>query len=371
MITAIRMMYPFAPAMARGLGVELSAIYNLITIRNFTGFFSPLLEPLSARFGRKPVIILSVLLFSLSCLLLLLWASFWLLGAVLVLTALAKVIFDPPMQSYVGDTVAYSQRGKAFAITELSWAGGLLVGAPVVGLSIQYYGWRSPFLWLAFLGLLAALLLWRAIPRHKRSVGSAAGLRQTVLMVRRYPVVWAAAIYTMLVMGANETFFIVYGEWMESSFDLRLASLGLASGIIGGAEIMAELFAGWSVDRFGKRPVIIATGLLNALVYLVIPYTSNMLYGALLALFALFLFFETSVVGAVPLLTELVPTARGAVMAMVMAFGALGRSLGDLLGPQIWFRTGLAGTGFTAAIITVVAMLFMAKWVREGTGVPH
>lgn len=371
MVTAIRMMYPFAPAIARGIGVELTAIYNLITIRNFAGFFSPLFEPLSGRFGRKPIIIFSVLLFSAGCLLMTLWSSLWLLGVVLVLTALAKVIYDPPMQSYIGDTVAYSHRGKAFAITELSWAAGLLLGAPAVGLAIQRWGWRSPFLWLALLGIVSALLLWRTIPRQNHGGEGRVGLRQTITLVRRNPVVWAAAAYTMLAMGANETFFIVYGEWMENSFDLRLASLGLASGLIGGAEIMAELFAGWSVDRFGKRPVIIVTGLLNALAYLLIPYTSNMLVGALIALFSLFLFFETSVVGAVPLMSELVPRSRGAVMALVMAFGSLGRAMGDLLGPQIWARAGLRGTGLMAAAIMVVAMLLLAKWVREGTEVPH
>lgn len=365
--SGIRMVYPFAPALARGLGVELSAVYSLITLRNFAGFFSPLFDPFSARFGRKPVMLSSLLLFSLSCLLIVLWPSFWPLGVALILINLAKVIFDPPMQAHVGSSVPYRLRGRAFALTELSWAWALLAGAPLAGVVIQYQGWQAPFFWLFVLGLGALVMTWQLIPRDKEHVQQSTTFFDTIRTVKRHPVIWAAAGYSLLAMCANETFFIVYGEWMESSFNLQLASLGLASGVIGGAEIIGEIFAGWSVDRFGKRPVIITSGLLTSLVYMVIPFAGDSLATALLTLFVLFLFFETTVVGAVPLLSELVPSARGVVMATVLAFGALGRTLGDILGPTIWRSAGFAGTGITAFVIMAVAILLLVVWVREGT----
>jgi predicted MFS family arabinose efflux permease len=365
--TGIRMVYPFAPALARGLGVELTAIYDLVTIRNFAGFLSPLFGPLTERFGRRSVMIQALLLFSLSSLLILIWPNYWLMGCALVMIGLSKVIFDPAMQAYVGDTVPYERRGKAFAVTELSWAGALLVGAPAAGVVIQFQGWQAPFLWLALLGGAATVLLGQVLPQRRGRDQGSFNLRSVFQVMRQHPVIWAAAAYTMLAMTANEVFFIVYGDWMESSFDLQLASLGLASGVIGGAEIIGELFAGWSVDRFGKRAVIITTGLLNALMYLVIAFTSSSLLTALVSLFTLFLFFEITVVGAVPLISEIVPDARGAVMATVLAFGALGRSLGDVLGPKIWASGGLAANGLVAATVMVAAVLVLAMWVREGT----
>jgi predicted MFS family arabinose efflux permease len=365
--TGLRMVYPFAPALARGLGVELASFYNLVTLRNVAGFVSPLFDPLAKRFGHRSVISQAMLLFSASCLLVLVWPSLWPLAVALVFINLAKVIFDPAMQAYVGNRIPYNQRGKAFAVTELSWAGALLVGAPLVGLAIDSAGWQTPFLWLALLGIASTVLIWRVIPARQPYSGLSIRSLSTLQIVGQHPVIWAACVYSLLIMAANETFFIVYGDWMEGSFELRLASLGLASGIIGGAEIVGEVFAGWSVDHFGKRPVVISTGLLTALTYLIIPFVSQQLFSALLMLFMLFLFFETTVVGAIPLLSEIVPRSKGVVMAMVLAFGALGRALGDIIGPRIWDRVGLAGNGLAAAAIMTVAVILLARWIREGS----
>jgi len=366
--TGLRMVYPFAPALARGLDVPLVSIYNLVTIRNFAGFLSPAFGPLSERYGRKPLIAGALLFFSLGCLLVVTWPRYWFLGLALCIIAVAKVIYDPAMQAYLGDTIPYRERGRAIAVTELSWAGALLVGAPAVGFTIQRQGWQSPFIWLGLLGVGAAVLLWRLLPSSSRRTGQTATLGHIGRVWARHPVIWAAALYTMLAMAANETLFIVYGDWMEDSFSLSLTNLGLASGIIGGAEIAGEIFVGWSVDRFGKRPVIITTGLLTALLYAAIPFTSAALTGALITLFILFLFFEITVVGGIPLMTEIVPSARGVVLSTVLAAGALGRATGSLLGPRIWQAGGFVANGLVAAVVMLIAISTLALWVREGSG---
>jgi predicted MFS family arabinose efflux permease len=364
--TGLRMAYPFLPEFARGVGVSLTAVSQLMAFRSFAGFLSPFFGPLSERFGRRPVMSGAMLLFGLGALVVVVWPSYWALGITLWFLALAKVIYDPAMQAYLGDTVPYRSRGKAVAFTEFGWAGALLVGAPAVGFVIQRQGWQAPFFWLAVGGLGVAILLWRILPPTGGSTRPMTNGRDMLRIVRAHPVVWAAAAYGGLAMVANEMLLIVYGSWMETSFGLNLANLGLAAGVIGGAEIIGEIFAGWSVDRFGKRPVIITTGLLNVAMYLLIPYTSTTLEGALISLFALFLFFEITVVGSIPLLTEIVPEARGVVLSINMAANGLGRAIGAIFGPLIWLAGGLPGNALAAGLCMFVAILLLAFWVREG-----
>ena len=363
--TGLRMVYPFAPALSRGLGVPITAVYRLITLRNLAGFLSPLFSPLSERFGRRPILVGSMLLFGVGCGLVFLLPAYWPLGVALALIAIAKTIYDPAMQAYVGDVVPYKQRGRAIAITELSWAGGLLLGAPAVGFIITRQGWQAPFVWLNVLGVITAVLLWRILPQTDGNHNRRTTLREIAVVIRQFPVIWTAAFYILLVMAGNEIIFIVYGDWMESSFSLSLTNLGVASGVIGGAEVTGELFAGWAVDRFGKRPVIIATGMLNALVYALIPFSSGGLLPALATLFFLFLFFEITVVGGVPLMTELVPKARSVVMAMVLAFGAMGRAIGSFIGPILWDFGGFLTNGLISAGMMGIAVLILARWIRE------
>lgn len=364
--SAIRLTYPFLPALARGLGVPLAAVAQLVALRAFAGFASPLFAPLSERFGRRIVLTGTLALFTLGSFVVILWPTYWGLGVTLIFAGVMKVIYDPAMQAYLGDVIPYGQRGRALAITELSWAGSLLLGAPLIGLVIERQGWSAPFFWLGLLGIAATLFLWRIMPPGRVHASRAASLGAVVEVMRQHPIIWLSALYVFLMMAANELLLIVYGAWMERSFALDLASLGLATGVIGGAEVVGELTVGLVVDRLGKRPVIITTGLLTALFYFLIPFTSARLPAALLTLFLVFLAFEITVVGGVPLMTEIVPSARSVVLSMVLAAASLGRMIGALVGPLVWEAGGLGGNTSLAAIATLLAVLVLAGWVREG-----
>jgi predicted MFS family arabinose efflux permease len=363
--TSLRMTYPFLPAIARGLGVSLGSVAQLVALRSFAGFLSPLFSPLSERFGRRLILVLSMAAFSAGSLIVFFWPAYWPLGLTLVLTGVAKVVYDPAMQSYLGDVVAYEKRGQAIAITEFSWAGALLVGAPLIGLVIERQGWHAPFFWLAAAGVGASILLWRLLPPARVHATRAADLRSVLRVMRGHSVIWGVALYVLLAMIAQEMLLIVYGDWMEQSYGLDLTNLGLASAVIGGAEIFGELTAGWSVDRFGKRRVVITLGLILAGVYLALPYTSINLFAALATLFVFFYLFEATFVGSMPLMTEVVPTARSVVLSVAFASAGLGRMAGALLGPVIWQRSGLQGNASVGGLMMLLAILVLARWVHE------
>ena len=364
--TLLRVVYPFAPAFARGLSIPVETIYFLVSLRNLIGLFSPLFAPLPERYGRRVVMSAGMVVFGVVALLVVGVPAVWTLGLALIISGALKVIFDPAMQSYLSDIVPYAQRGRALSVTEFAWSGAFLIGAPLTGWLIARQGWAAPFLWFGLGGLLAAVLLWRVLsPAHKRRPGSV-GLDYTWQVLRRHPIIWASSLYMMLTLVAQETLFIVYGAWMEGTFNLSLTSLGLATTLIGLAEMGGEATAGWSVDRFGKRPVVILCGLLNALIFLIIPPSTGSLVGAMGAMIALFFTFEIAVVGAIPLLTELVPGARGVVMSMALGAMALGRTIGSFIGPFVWDRFGVAGNSAISAVMMLLAVLVLWRWLREG-----
>jgi predicted MFS family arabinose efflux permease len=308
------------------------------------------------------------MVFVAGCLVIVIWPTFWTLGLSLTVIAVAKVIYDPAMQAYIGDVVEYGQRGRILSITELSWAGAFFLGVPAIGFVIARRGWTAPFFWLALLGIGGAILLWQVLPRPAADnrTSQATSLRKTINIIKKEKVIWAAASYLLLVMAANELLLVIYGLWMEDNFSLSLTSLGLATAVIGGAELSGEVLTAISVDRIGKRRFVLITGLATGFMYVAVPFANLSLLAALVTLFILFLFFEMTVVGGVPLLTELVPTARGIVMSVALAAGGLGRALGALIGPQIWLQGGMAALGLTSAVLMMFSMVILALWVREG-----
>jgi predicted MFS family arabinose efflux permease len=364
--TGLRMVYPFLPAFARGLGVSLPVLASFVSVRGFASLVSPLFGPLSERFGRRKILALAMVLFSGGCLIVFIWPELWAFVLTLAAVSVAKVIYDPAMQAYIGDTVPYEKRGRSLAITELSWAGAFFLGVPLVSFAIQEQSWQAPFIWLAILGIFAGVALFRLLPKVDGRIGTVTNLRESWHVIRQKPVIWAAAIYILLVMAANELILIVYGDWMETSFGLSITSLGLATAVIGGAEVTGEVMTAIAVDRIGKRPFVITTGIVTAVMYFLLPNVSVVLVAALISLFVLFFFFEMTVVGGIPIMTELVPWARGIVLSVILAAGGLGRAIGALVGPILWTQGDLQLLGLVSAITMGVATAILAIWIHEG-----
>ncbi len=105
--TSRRFIYPFAPAIARGLGIPLTSVTNLIAINQITSVLGPFFAPFGDRYGYK-----IMLLIALSCLTVGMFAAgFMPLYSVLLvslfLAGLAKNIYDPALQAMVGASVHY------------------------------------------------------------------------------------------------------------------------------------------------------------------------------------------------------------------------------------------------------------------------
>jgi predicted MFS family arabinose efflux permease len=363
--TGHRMVYPFLPAIARGVGVPLETAALAVTARAALGVIGPLFGSLADTRGRRIASLVGLGLFAMGMALVAVWPTYPALVAGLLLASAAKLIFDPAMQAYVGDRVPYARRGRALAVTELSWSFAFLLGMPLIGWLMSRSGsWRAPLPWLAFMALVALVGLARIIPPDRPAPGERVSLAAGVRIIRRHPAALGALVASLMIALANETMAIVYGAWLEDAFGLKVAALGLASAVIGVAELGGEGLVAAVVDRVGKRRAIILGVLGNALMALLLPAAGFSVGGALAGLFLFFLTFEFALVSLVPLMTELVPGARATLMAGNVAVFSVGRMLGALLGPVL-FSYGLAANGVAAAILNVAAVITFVLLVQQ------
>ncbi len=93
--TNFRMVYPFLPVFARGLGVETTSLAMALSIRSFLGVFGPFLATIADTHDRKTGLLLGLGLFTFGSGIVGLWPVFWvfILGTSLVL--LGNVVFIP------------------------------------------------------------------------------------------------------------------------------------------------------------------------------------------------------------------------------------------------------------------------------------
>jgi predicted MFS family arabinose efflux permease len=362
--TGFRMIYPFLPTIARGLGVDIRSIALAITARSSLGIAAPFVGSLGDSIGRKRSMLLGLLTFSFGFAIVIIWPTYPSLVIALILGALGKIIFDPSMQAYLGDRTTYQQRGRAIAITELGWSGASLIGLPFVGWLIARSNWATPFPVLALFTLGMALCLARLLPADEAPRRNRPTFRRTIATIVEHPSALAALSISLLISVSNESVNIIYGLWLENSFGLQVAALGAASAVIGLAEMGGEGIVAIITDRLGKRRAVIYGTLAIAATCLLLPSIAVSTAGALFGLFFFYISFEFTFVSLIPMMTELVPSARATLLASNLAASALGRGLGAFIGPYL-FDIGLnANTGF-AAIIAVVALIVLNLGVKE------
>ena len=366
--TARRFAYPFAPALSRGLGVPLTAVTSLLAANQVTGVLSPAFGPLGDRWGYRRMMLAGLAMLAAGMLAGGFLPVYSVVLLALFLAGLGKSIFDPALHAYVGQRVPYQRRGLAIGLVEFAWAGSSLVGIPLAGLLIDRLGWRSPFFALGSLGLLSAAVLAALIPgdrRQPQDVEGTTGFRQAWRQLSRERAALGALGFGFLISAANDNLFVIYGAWLEESFGLSIVALGMATLVIGAAELLGEGLTASIADRLGLKRAIMASLALSALSYVLLPWVGRTLPLALAGLFFLFLTVEFSIVTGFSLFTEILPDARATMMSGIVATTSVGRMIGALAGGTVWLAGGLTATGLVSAAISGLALVSLAWGLRD------
>jgi predicted MFS family arabinose efflux permease len=332
-----------------------------VTAQNIAGALGSFLAFVADSRGRKTGILLGVGIFILGTGLVAWKPIFPVFVIAVILIAIAVDVTRPSMHAYLGDQVAYQRRGLVIAVTELAWSTSFIVGVPLMGLLIARWGWTAPFPVLAGLSGLAFLTLTWTVPRDRPPDPAWQGVRGNIRAILASGPALAGLALAAAISGSNEIINLVFGIWIKDSFGLEIAALGAAAVVIGISELGAEGLAGGLVDRMGKERSIRIGLVLNCLSAALFPLLGRQLWGALLALFLFYLTFEYVLVATLPLMTELVPSARGTMLALNAACFSLGRAAGSLTGAQLFQEWGILANAVAAILVNIVALVALRK----------
>ena len=359
--TAHRMVYPFLSVFARGLGVEIQTISLLMTARSLVGAMSPFFAPIADKRGRKFGMLMGISIFIVGMFIVAISPSLVTLAIALMLAMIGKFIFDPSMQAYFGDRIPYEKRGTALAVTEVAWSLSFIVGVPIVGFLIDRFGWSAPFPIFTVLGLLVFFIVWKIVPHedlhHEPVLNSRAGFQA----VFKSKTAMAGISIALFASAANELVNVIFGVWLEDSFGLKIIALAAASAIIGISELSGEGLVALTTDRLGK-PLALTIGLVgNAIALIFLPILGQTQLGALIGLFFFYITFEYVMVSHIPLMTELVPSARATMLSLNVTGHAIGRAIGAFLAAFMYQQFGFGVVTFTAILFNLLGLWSLRK----------
>jgi len=362
--TMHRMVYPFLAVFARGLGVDLGVIAYALTLRSLLGVFAPLLASMADSRGRKTGMLFGLAVFIAGTLLVLLLPTFPAFILALMLAMIGKYVYDPTMQAFLGDRIPYERRGRVIAITELGWSLSFIVGVPLMGFLIARYGWRAPYPALAIAGLLVFIGLARLLPKDQPPDSQQRSMWGNFRAVLTHKTALLGLSLGLLISSANEVVNLVFGVWMEDSYALQIAALGIAAAVIGIAELGGESLTALFTDRLGKPRAVGFGIMLNCLAVIALPFIGRTLPGAITGLFFFYITFEFTLVSSIPLMTELLPSARATLMAINVAGLSLGRAAGALLATRL-YSDGILVNSLASLLLNLAALVVLTLLVKN------
>jgi len=365
-----RLIYPFAPEFARGLNVDLSAITSVIAINQATSVLGPVGAGFADKYGYRLLMLFSLGMLTIGTLAAGLIPLYSVLVICLFLAGLAKSIFDPSLQAFIGNFVPFEKRGQIIGITELAWAGSTLVGIPLAGIIIERFSWQAPFCIIGGFSLACFFIILKIMPKDKKQkTASKTNTRmisnwKTIIKNRKVLGVLSFVFFMSL---ANDTLFVIYGAWLEQSYHLSLTAIGFGTVLIGLSEVLGEGCTVFFSDRIGLKKSIIIGACLCTGAYFLLPVLNIGLAYVLAGLFLVFFTFEFTIVTSMSLTTELVPELRASTMSAFFAVAGIGRVAGAFSGGIIWSKFGLvpiclvSGCCTFAALISILAGFYQNK----------
>ncbi len=258
-------------ATPRAVGLLLAS-YSVMQL-----IFTPILGRLSDRYGRRPVLFLSLLGTSLGFLIMGLATTVWMLFVGRIIDGITGGNISTA-QAYIADITTPENRAKGMGIVGAAFGLGFIFG-PAIGGILSRWGIHVPFLFAAGLAFSNAILLYFVLPEtvtpdHPARASAAQGrwtqlarsLKQSRLVV--ILAIYFLCIVAFSIMTASFALFTMYRFGYDAhDTGWLFVFVGCIGAIIQGGLI------GWLVKRFGEVSLVLTGVFLFAASLFVIPFT--------------------------------------------------------------------------------------------------
>ncbi len=330
--------------------------------------FSPLLGMVSDRFGRRPVILISVFGLGLDYVLMALAPNLRWLWLGRILSGITAASFSTA-GAYISDVTPPEKRAQSYGLMGAAWGIGFVLG-PAIGGALGDLSPRLPF-WCAAAfalvnGLWGLFVLPESLPADRRSPfqwnrANPLGALRLLRSAPGLPVLGAVVFLFQLAHNVLPSVFVLYTgfryHWSTRDVGVMLAATGVANVVVQAALV------GPVVKRLGERSALrlgLLAGAAGFTVYGLAPTAT--IYWAGLPLFALTGFIQPGVMGLMS--RHVKPTEQGQLQgANAAVMGVTG-----LLGPGLftsvfaWSVEGGRAVHNPGTTVLIAAALMLAAF---------
>ncbi|MCL4112663.1 UNVERIFIED_CONTAM: hypothetical protein GTU68_052110 [Idotea baltica] len=319
---------------------------------------APVLTALTGRWNRKTVLLTLMALFILGNLLAWISPNYGSLVAARILTGLAHGVFFSIGSTIATSLVSKEKEASAIAIMFTGLTVALVTGVPLGTWIGQEFGWKSTFLIVALLGLLAFIGSVFLVPSNlKKSIPVKISQQIQVLTQPRL-----LLVYAMTAVGYGGTFvaFTYLAPILEQVSGFSASTISLILLVYGVSVAFGNILGGKLADRMGpvKALSIIFTAL--SLVLITFTFTAKNPVTAVFTVLIWGAFAFGNVPGlqvyVVQLAKKYTPHSVDVASGFNIAAFNIGIALGSTVGGVVVDNMSLTDTPWVGALIVIFAL---------------
>jgi MFS transporter, DHA1 family, purine base/nucleoside efflux pump len=351
------------PAVSAELGVSVTAAGQLTTAFALAYAVSaPLLATISARWERRRLLLVALLVAALGNALSAVATTYPLLLGGRVVAALGAAAYTPAATLFATALRPPAERGRAVAIVFGGLTVALALGVPVGSLLAGSIGYRGVFALVAAASLVTALAVRLQLPLMPGSPAVSLRERFAVAADRRVLTVLAITVFGVV---ATMSVYIYVVPLLTVTSGLAGSTIGALLLAYGLGAIVGNAWGGRATDRFGSIPTIFATMAGFIVMIATLPVTATSAVGAALALFVWSVFTWSFNPPVQSLLLELAPSG-GLVLSLNASAIYLGMGLAGVLGGVVIDVAGALALPVVGAVLGLASAALLLA-LRAGT----
>lgn len=355
---------PVLPDAVTGSGAENFHLGMLLSVYSLASFLmSPVWGGLSDRIGRRPLIIIGALGFSISFFLFgLALESLWLMYVSRILGGLFSGAATACAVAYVADITSDEERTKGMGLVGMSIGLGFIFG-PAIGGILSHWGLQVPFFVAAALAfgtfVFAYFKLPESLTEEKRRKPQEAKASRWSAFVGPLKYLYVLSFFVSFSLAGLEATLLLFQRDQIGATPAQLGIMFAVSGIVG------ALIQGGVVRRLikkGQEARVVGIGLmLSALGFVLILFSSNLLTASIyLSVFAAGNALIRPCVTS--LITQKTPVGQGVASGLSSSMDSLGRISGPLLGAGIYDYSNSLPF-LTGALLSVGALYLLYRFI--------
>ena len=305
-----------------GMMISIFAILQLLA--------SPISGILSDKIGRKKLIVLGMIIFSISELLFGLAQSINIFYLSRGLGGIAAALIMPSVTAFVADMTTVGERSRAMGLVSAAISGGFIIGPGVGGL-LAYFGTRAPFFGASLLGLIGFILTLVVLKEPQKHVfkTDSKGVKGSIISTLMRPIFASLFVIILISSFGLQAFESIYSIMVETNFSFTTGEIAIVITISGLIALICQLFFFDSiVQKIGEIRLIQLTFFASGLFIAIIALTTSH-FVVILGTFIVFLAFDLFR----PAVTTYLSKNAGEQQGMINGLNSTFTSFGNISGP--------------------------------------